>query len=144
MNRTLRAIALGLAGLVAALVLTVAAFAIAGQRIAQPAGVPIFTTTATRSPGPDDERGEGPSSNHHSTQSLSPSVDDQGGGPGASTSEGSSGSDDGGGSEGHGSSGTGSSSGNEGNGSNDSGSGSGSGSDSDSGDDSGSGEHGDD
>ena len=44
MNKTLRVIAMGLGGLVVALVLTVGAFAIAGQQIAQPAGVPIFTT----------------------------------------------------------------------------------------------------
>jgi hypothetical protein len=45
MNRKLKAIALGLGGLAVALLLTVGAFAIAGQEISQPAGVPMFTTT---------------------------------------------------------------------------------------------------
>ena len=60
MNKTLKVIAMGLAGLVGALVLTVGAFALAGQRIAQPAGVPIFTTT-TPSPGPHTDHSGSPS-----------------------------------------------------------------------------------
>src|SRR4029450_10355537 len=84
MNRTLRAIALGLGGLVGALLLTVGAFAIAGRRIAQPAGVPIFTTTTTPSPSPDHTGS--PSPKHDHTESPSPSVDDHGDGSGASTS----------------------------------------------------------
>ena len=90
MNRTLRAIALGLGGLVLALVLTVGAFAIAGQRIAQPAGVPIFTTS------PSANHTGSPSPKHARTESASPSVDDRGGGSGESTSGGSTGSGDGG------------------------------------------------
>ena len=92
---------MGLAGLVVALVLTVGAFAIAGQQIAQPAGVPIFTTSTTPSPSPGDDRTASPSPEHERTESPSPSVDDHGGGSGESTSGGSSGSDDGGGSGGH-------------------------------------------
>jgi hypothetical protein len=128
-GKTLRVIALGLGGLVAALALVVGAFALAGQQIAQPAGVPIFTTSTTPSPTPGDDRTASPSPERERTESPSPSVDDHGGGTGESTSGGSSGSDDGGSSGGHDSSG-----------SNDSGSGP---SDS-SGSGSGSGEHGDD
>jgi hypothetical protein len=128
-GKTLRVIALGLGGLVAALALVVGAFALAGQQIAQPAGVPIFTTSTTPSPTPGDDRTASPSPERERTESPSPSVDDHGGGTGESTSGGSSGSEDGGGSGGHDSSG-----------SNDSGSGP---SDS-SGSGSGSGEHGDD
>ncbi len=128
-SKTLRVIALGLGGLVAALALVVGAFALAGQQIAQPAGVPIFTTSTTPSPTPVDGRTASPSPERERTDSPSPSVDDHGGDTGESTSGGSSGSDDGGGSGGHDSSG-----------SNDSGSGP---SDS-SGSGSGSGEHGDD
>jgi hypothetical protein len=128
-GKTLRVIALGLGGLVAALALVVGAFALAGQQIAQPAGVPIFTTSTTPSPTPGDDRTASPSPERERTESPSPSVDDHGGGTGESTLGGSSGSDDGGGSGGHDSSG-----------SNDSGSGP---SDS-SGSGSGSGEHGDD
>lgn len=123
-SKTLRVIALGVGGLVVALVLTVGAFALAGQQIAQPAGVPIFTTSTSPSPGHDDEPTESPSPDHERIESPSPSVDDHGGGSGESTSGGSSGSDDGGGSGGHDSSGSGS--GDSGSGSGDS-SGSGSG-----------------
>src|SRR5512132_1477777 len=127
-SKTLRVIALGLGGLAVALARVVGAFALAGQQIAQPAGVPIFTST-TPSPTPGDDRTASPSPERERTESPSPSVDDHGGGTGESTSGGSGGSDDGGGSGGHDSSG-----------SNDSGSGP---SDS-SGSGSGSGEHGDD
>ena len=106
-SKTLRVIALGLGGLALALVLTVGAFALAGQQIAQPAGVPIFTTSTSPSLGQDDERTESPSPEHERIESPSPSVDDHGGGSGESTSGGSSGSDDGGGSGGHDSSGSG-------------------------------------
>jgi hypothetical protein len=123
-GKTLRLIALGLGGLVAALALVVGAFALAGQQIAQPAGVPIFTTSTTPSPTPGDDRTASPSPERERTDSPSPSVDDHGGGTGESTSGGSSGSDDGGGSGGHDSSGSGS--GDSGSGSGDS-SGSGSG-----------------
>ena len=140
MNRTLRAIALGLGGLVLALVLTVGAFAIAGQRIAKPAGVPIFTTTP--SPGPNYTGS--PSLKHDRTESASPSVDDQGGGSGESTSGGSTGAEDGGVSGDH----QGSGSDNSGSGSEESGGSgsenSGSGSDDSGSSGSGSGEHGDD
>ena len=52
MNRKIvKAVALGLGGLAVALLLTVGAFAIAGQEISQPAGVPVFTTP---SPSPSD------------------------------------------------------------------------------------------
>src|SRR4029450_7090415 len=103
MNRTLRAIALGLGGLVGALLLTVAAFAIAGQRIAQPAGAPIFTT-----PPPSANNAGSPSPKHESTESPSPSIDDHGADSGESPSGGSSGSDDGGGTGDHMGSGSGS------------------------------------
>lgn len=129
-GKTLRVIALGLGGLVVALALVVGAFALAGQQIAQPAGVPIFTTSATPSPTPGDDRTASPSPERERTDSPSPSVDDHGGGTGESTSGGSSGSDDGS-SGGRNSSGSGS---------DDSGSGSGD----SSGSGSGSGEHGDD
>ena len=137
-------IALGLGGLVGALVLTVGAFAIAGQRIAQPAGVPIFTThDAVPQPAHRSTPGV-PLPKHDRTESPSPSVDDHGGGSGESTSGGSSGSDDGGGSGDH----EGSGSDNSGSGSDDSGGSgsdnSGSGSDDSGGSGSGSGEHGDD
>jgi hypothetical protein len=122
-SKTLRVVALGLGGLVVALVLTVGAFALAGQQIAQPARMPIFTTSTSPSPGHDDERSESSSPDHERIESPSPSVDDHGGGSGKS-SGGSSGSDDGGGSGGHDSSGSGS--GDSGSGSGDS-SGSGSG-----------------
>src|SRR4029450_1552214 len=92
-GKTLRVIALGLGGLVAALALVVGAFALAGQQIAQPAGGPIFTTSTT----PGDDRTASPSPERERTESPSPSVDDHGGGTGESTSGGSSGSDDGGG-----------------------------------------------
>jgi hypothetical protein len=128
-SKILRAIALGLGGLVVALALVVGAFALAGQQIAQPAGVPIFTTSTTPSLTPVDGRTVSVSPERELTESSSPSVDDHGGGTGESTSGGSSGSGDGDGSGGHDSSG-----------SNDSGSGP---SDS-SGSGSGSGEHGDD
>ncbi len=95
-GKTLRVIALGLGGLVVALVLTVGAFALAGQQIAQPAGVPIFTTSTTPSPTPGDDRTASPSPERERTDSPSPSVDDHGGGTGESSSGGSSGSDDGG------------------------------------------------
>ena len=151
---------MGLGGFVVALVLTAGAFAIAGQRIAQPAGVPIFTTT-THSPTPN-HNGD-PSPMDDQTESPSQLGDDHGGGSGGSTSEGPSSSDDAGGSEGHegsgsehsgsgseDSGGSGSVSDNSGTGSDDSG-GSGSGSDDSgsgshdsSGSGSGSGEHGDD
>lgn len=143
MNRDLvRAIALGIGGLVVAVVLTVGAFAIAGQDISQPAGVPTLTTT----PSPDRQRNDDERS-PDPKETASPSVADH---------RGDSGSDDGGstategpddrgsgsGSDDHGgsgdSSGSGSDSGsNSGSGSDSSGSGSGSGSDD-------SGEHGDD
>jgi hypothetical protein len=130
-GKTLRVIALGLGGLVLALVLVVGAFALAGQQIAQPAGVPVFTTSMTPSPTPGDDGTASTSPEHERTDSPSPSVDDHGGNTGESTSGGSSGSDDGGGSGGHDSSGSGSDN-------------SGSGSDDSSGSGSGSGEHGDD
>jgi hypothetical protein len=142
MNRTLKAIALGLGGLVGALVLTVGAFAIAGQRIAQPAGVPIFTSTTTPSQSPNHTGS--PSPRHDHTESPSPSVDDHGRASGESASGGSSGPDGSGGSADH----EGSGSDNSGSGSDESGSGSdesgGSGSDESGGSGSGSGEHGDD
>ena len=131
----LRAVALGIAGLVVALVLTVGAFAIAGQDISQPAGVPMLTVTPsptaghdrdedkhsadptkTMSPSVDDHRGAGGGSDDASTATEGP--DDHGSGSVA-------GSDDDGGSGSQGSdSGSGSSGENSG-----SGSGSGSGSD---------------
>src|SRR5262245_64664937 len=98
MSKILRAIAMGLGGLVVALVLTVGAFAIAGQRIAQPAGVPIFATTT---PSPAPGQAEDPSPVDDKTESPSQLGDDHGGGPGVSTPGGSSGSDDVGGSEAH-------------------------------------------
>ena len=80
----LRAIALGIGGLVVALVLTLGAFAIAGQDISEPAGVPMLTvtpsSTASEHDTGDDERSPDP------RETASPSVDDHGG----------SGSDDGG------------------------------------------------
>jgi hypothetical protein len=94
-GKTLRMIALGLGGLVVALALVVGAFALAGQQIAQPAGVPIFTTSTTPSPTPGDDRTASPSPERQRTDSPSPSVDDHGGGTGESTLGGSSGSDDG-------------------------------------------------
>ena len=75
MNRkTVKAIALGLGGLVVALLLTVGAFALAGQQIAQPAGVPIFTTTP--SPSPDHDRTESTFPEHERTETPSPSIDE--------------------------------------------------------------------
>jgi hypothetical protein len=124
-GKTLRVIALGFGGLVVALALVVGAFALAGQQIAQPAGVPIFTMSTTPSPTPGEDRTASPSPERERTESPSPSVDDHGGGTGESTSGGSGGSDDGGGSGGHNSPGSGS--GDSGSGSGDS-SGSGSGS----------------
>jgi hypothetical protein len=120
-RKTLRAIALGFGGLLLALLLTVGAFALAGQDIAQPAGVPVFTTTP--SPDAGEERTESPSPEHERSETPKPSVDDDGGASGDSTSGGSSGSDDGGGSGGHDSSGSGS----DESGGSDDGSGSGSG-----------------
>ena len=134
-----RAIALGIGGLVVAIVLTAGAFAIAGQDISQPAGVP--TLAATQSPDherDDDSRSPDPK------KTASPSVDDHGGGSGSddggsTATEGpddhgsGSGSDDHGGSGGSSGSGSGSGSNtsgsNSGSGSDSSGSGSGSGSD---------------
>jgi hypothetical protein len=146
MSRTLRAIAMGLGGLVVALVLTAGAFAIAGQRIAQPAGIPIFiTTTPSSSPNHNGD----PSPMDDQTQSPAQLDDDHGGGSGGSTSGGSSGSDDAGGSEGHEGSGSEHSGGGSGGSDDSGGSGSvsdnsGTGSDDSGGSGSGSGEHGDD
>ncbi|HET7928142.1 MAG TPA: hypothetical protein VFM40_01180, partial [Actinomycetota bacterium] len=58
-RKVLEAIALGVSGLIVALVLTLGAFAIAGQDISQPAGVPMFTASpASPSPTHDgDDRG---------------------------------------------------------------------------------------
>jgi hypothetical protein len=132
-KEVLRAIALGIGGLVVALVLTVGAFAIAGQDISQPAGVPIITVTPSPSSGQhgtEDEHSPDPN------ETASTSVDDHGAGAnpddgGAAATEGpddhgsgsGSGSDDHGGSSGSSSPGSGSSSGS---GSDPSGSGSGS------------------
>ncbi len=83
MNRKiLTAIALGLGGLLVALVLTVGAFAIAGQEISQPAGVPVFTTSP--SPSPDHDRDETRSPEAERTGSVS-QADDHGGNSGDST-----------------------------------------------------------
>src|SRR4029453_6188783 len=83
-GKTLRVIALGLGGLVAALALVGGAFALAGQEIAPPPGGPIFTTSTT----PGDDRTASPSPEPERTESPSPSVDDHGGGTGESTSGG--------------------------------------------------------
>lgn len=85
MNRKIvRAVALGGAGLVVALLLTVGAFAIAGREISQPAGVPVFTMTP--SPGSSVSGDRSPETDR--TQSRSPAgdhagSDDNGGGSGS-------------------------------------------------------------
>ena len=83
MNRKIaKEVALGLGGLAVALLLTVGAFAIAGQEISRPAGVPVFTTP---SPSPSDA--DGSRSPEPRTESPSPS-DDHGGDSGGSTTSG--------------------------------------------------------
>src|SRR5512132_2684713 len=75
MNRKIvRAVALGGAGLVVALLLTVGAFAIAGREISQPAGVPVFTMTP--SPGSSVAGDRSPAGDHAGS-------DDNGGGSGS-------------------------------------------------------------
>lgn len=122
MNRKIvKAVALGLGGLAVALLLTVGAFAIAGQEISEPAGPPVFTT-----PGP----GASEADTSHSpepgrTESPSPS-DDHGGDSGGSATQGDSDGSDGSGEGGSsGSDNSGSGSDNSGSGSDSSGSGSG-------------------
>jgi hypothetical protein len=101
MNRSLlRAIALGIGGLVVAMVLTLGAFAIAGQDISQPAGVPMFTApSASPSPGhdgddhrsPDPKASKSPSSGDDHGGGVQPSpgggADDHGGGSGSGGSD---------------------------------------------------------
>ena len=83
MNRkSLKAIALGLGGLALALVLTVGAFAVAGQEISEPAGVPVFTTPGPGASGADTSRSPEPGR----TESPSPS-DDHGGDSGGSATD---------------------------------------------------------
>ena len=83
MNRkSLKAIALGLGGLALALVLTVGAFAVAGQEISEPAGVPVFTTPGPGASGADTSRSPEPGR----TESPSPS-DDHGGDSGGSATQ---------------------------------------------------------
>jgi hypothetical protein len=148
-RRAFRAVAWGLAGLVVALVLTLGAFAIAGQEISEPASVPVLTpgasrptpdatpsqeddgqlgvTTPTETPSPSDDRG--------GSQTVVGGSDDDNSGPGSGSGDDNSGS-------GSGSDGSGSGSDGSRNGSDGSRSGSGSGSDDSSGP--GSGEHEDD
>ena len=76
----MRAIALGIGGLVVALVLTVGAFAIAGQDISQPAGVPMFTAPPG-SPSPSHNNDDPDSPGPKESPSASPG-DDHGGSPG--------------------------------------------------------------
>src|SRR5262245_65310736 len=81
-RKVLQAIALAVGGLVVALVLTLGAFAIAGQDISQPAGVPMFTAApASPSPGQDgdDQRSPAPKASKDPSEG-----DDHGGGAGAS------------------------------------------------------------
>jgi hypothetical protein len=141
-RRVLGAVAWGLAGLVVALMLTLGAFAIAGQEIAEPASVPELTpgatTTPDATPSQDDDRRTG-------TPTESPSPGDDRGGSGDGSDDDNSGSGSGGDDD---NSGPGSGNDdNSGSGSDDSGSGSdssGSGSGSDDSSGPGSGEHEDD
>ena len=146
-RRAFVAVAWGLGGLVVALVLTLGAFAIAGQEISEPAGAPVLTPGAST---PPDEAAH-PSQDDETTRSATtatetPSPADRGGsedaGGGSDDSSGpGSGSDDD--NSGSGSDDSGSGSDDSGNGSDNSGSSSdNSGSDDSSG--SGSGEHEDD
>jgi hypothetical protein len=117
-----RAIALGVGGLIVALILTAGAFAIAGQDISQPAGAPMFT--APSSPSPSHENGDR-SPGPKQSPTVSP-ADDHGGASSGSDDDGSGSSEGSGGGSGSEDSGTGSDS---------SGSGSNAGSGSDSGSD---------
>lgn len=79
MKRLLTVLAYGVAGLVVALALTLGAFALAGQEIAEPAGPPVFTTSPSESPGavrsPADDETRSPDASR--SESPSPSPDDR-------------------------------------------------------------------
>ena len=91
-RRAFGAVAWGLAGLVVGLVLTLGAFAIAGQEISEPASVPVLTPGATTS-APDATPSQGNGGKQSvatSTETTSPSDDDNSG-PGSGDGEDSSG-----------------------------------------------------
>lgn len=72
-KRVLRATAWGMGGLLVAIVLTIGAFALAGQEISQPAGVPVFTSpSASRSA--DEDPTESPQ--HERTVTPTPDAGD--------------------------------------------------------------------
>ena len=74
-RRAFGAVAWGLAGLVVALVLTLGAFAIAGQEISEPASVPALTPGAS-TPETNPSQGDETS---RSASMATPSPDDRGG-----------------------------------------------------------------
>ena len=104
-RRAFGAVAWGLAGLVVALVLTLGAFAIAGQEISEPASVPVLTPGATTSvPDATPSQGNGgkqsvatttettsPSDDHSGSDDTESGSDDDNSGPGSGDGEGSSG-----------------------------------------------------
>lgn len=104
-RKVLEAIALGVGGLIVALVLTLGAFAIAGQDISQPAGAPMFTAPPAspspthdgddrRSPDPEASPSKGDGGSAVASPAPESGAEDHGGGSGSSR-EGSGGSDDG-------------------------------------------------
>ena len=104
MRRLVIVLGYGLAGLVVALGLTLGAFALAGQEIAEPAGPPVFTSSPEPTPDATTSE-EARSPKPERTASPSASPDDHGGDSGNSGSgsdEGSGSGDDSGSSSGSG------------------------------------------
>lgn len=131
-RRVLTVLAWGVGGLVVALVLTLGAFAIAGQEISQPAGPPNLTPEPPSTPTTPGQREGEPGVSVRATPSISPTGGDDGSeNSGSGSNEDNSGPGSGGGDDSSGSGDSGGGSDDSGSGSNDDSSGSGSGGDHD-------------